>query len=100
MVFHPFLGMHQFVLARALCGTRICYSAAVGCTGLTQKINVPEIDVDQGREHAWTCDGFYDFGTFDEASGTLQSSWVRADAQRFKITWLEELASERNTIQA
>ena len=61
---------------------------------------MPEIDVDQGRGRAWKCDGFYDLGTFDEDFGTLQSPGVRADAQCFKITWLEELASERNTIQA
>ena len=45
-------------------------------------------------------DGFDHLGTFDEAPGTLQSSGVRADVQCCKITWLEELASERNTIQA
>ena len=43
---------------------------------------------------------FYDLGTFDEAPETLQSPGVRADAQCCKITWLEELASESNTIQA
>ena len=90
----------MFVWARAFCGTRISYCAAVDCSGTTQKIHVPEIDVDQGREHAWKCDRFYDPGTFDEDFGTLQSSWVRADAQCFKLTWLEELASESNTFQA
>ena len=45
-------------------------------------------------------DGFHDLGTFDEAPGTFQSPGVRADAQCCKITWLEELDSERNTIQA
>ena len=59
-----------------------------------------KIDRGQDREHTWKCDGFYDPGTFDEDFGTLQSPGVRADAQCFKITWLEELASERNTIQA
>ena len=61
---------------------------------------MPEIDVDQGREHAWKCNRFYDPGTFDEDFGTLQSPGVRADAQCFQLTWLEELASERKTIQA
>ena len=42
----------------------------------------------------------FDPGTFDDDFGTLQSPGVRADAQCFKIIWLEELASERNTIQA
>ena len=46
---------------------------------------------------------FYDLGTFDEATGTLQSPGVRADAQCCKIDvlkWLEELVSQSNTIQA
>ena len=72
----------------------------VGCSRTAQKIHVPEIDVDQGREHASECDRFYDPGTFDKDFGTLQSPGVRAGAQCFKFTWLEELASERNTIQA
>ena len=59
-----------------------------------------EIEVDQGSVRACHHDGFHDLGTFDEAPGTLQSLGVRADAQCCKITWLEELASERNTIQA
>ena len=37
---------------------------------------------------------------FDKHFGTLQSPGVRADAQCFKFTWLEELALERNIIQA
>ena len=59
-----------------------------------------EIDVDQGLARACKCDGFHDLGTFDEAPWTLQGPGVCADAQCCKITWLEELASERNTIQA
>ena len=59
-----------------------------------------EIDVAQGDEHACHHDGFLHLGTFDEAPGMLQSPGVRADAQCCKITWLEELASERNIIQA
>ena len=45
-------------------------------------------------------DGFHHLGSFDEAPGTVQGPEVRADAQYGKITWLEELASERNIIQA
>ena len=45
-------------------------------------------------------DGFDDIGTFDEAPRIAQGPGVRADAQCGKITWLEELASESNTIQA
>ena len=100
MVFQQYLGIAEFVWARAFCGTRIGCAASVGCSGTSQKIQVPEIDVGQGRDHAWKYDRFYDLRTFDEHFGTLQSPGVRADAQCFKITWLEELASERNTIQA
>ena len=59
-----------------------------------------KIRVRQGDEHAWVYVGFHDPGTFDKHFGTLQSPGVRADAQCFKLTWLEELASENNTIQA
>ncbi len=59
-----------------------------------------EIEVRQGVARACYHDGFHDLGTFDEAPGTVQSPGVCADAQCCKITWLEELASERNTIQA
>ena len=90
----------MFVWARALCGTRIGCCAAVDCSGTAQKIHMRKIRQIQGDEHARKCDGFHDPGTFDEDLGMLQSSWVRADAQCFKLTWLEELASESNTIQA
>ena len=61
---------------------------------------MPEIDVAQGRENTCKCYGFHDLGLFDEAPGTLHSPGVRADAQYFKSTWLEELALDRNIIQA
>ena len=59
-----------------------------------------KIELDQGDGHAWKCDGFQHSGTFDEDFLTLQSPGARADAQCFKFTWLEELASESNTLQA
>ena len=62
-----------------------------------------KIRLGQGVARAGYHDGFHDSGTFDEAPGTVQSPGVCADAQCFKIRipkWLEELASERNTIQA
>ena len=37
---------------------------------------------------------------FDKAPGTVQGPEICADAQCGKITWLEEIASESNTIQA
>ena len=51
----------MFVWVRAFFAvTRICCSAAVGCSETAEKINVPEIDVAQGRENICTCDGFHD----------------------------------------
>ena len=70
------------------------------CSGTIQRIHMRKIELIQGRARACRCDGVHDLGTFDEAPGTLQSPGVRADAQCCKITWLEELASEKNTIQA
>ena len=90
----------MFVWARGFCGTRISCSASVDPSGTTGKIHMRKIRLIQGVAHACNHDEFYDLGTFDEAAGTVQSSGVRADAQCCKITWLEELASERNTIQA
>ena len=90
----------MFVWARAFCGTRICCCASVDCSGTAGKIHMRKIRQGQGVAHACYHDGFRDLETFDEAPGTLQSPGVRADAQCCKITWLEELASERTTIQA
>ena len=70
------------------------------CSGTIGKIIEVEIEVGQGVAHACYHDGFQDLGTFDEAPETLQSPGVCADAQCCKITWLEELAPERNIIQA
>ena len=92
--------MLVFVWARALCGLRIGCCASVDCSGTIRKIHVAEIHVGQGVAHACHRDGFQHLGTFDEAPGTAQSLGVRADARCCKITWLEELASERNTIPA
>ena len=93
----------MFVWARAVCGTRIRCPASVDRSGTTGKIHMRKIEVDQGAARACYHDGFQDLGTFDEAPGTVQSPGVCADAQCCKIRilkWLEELASERNTIQA
>ena len=85
MVFHWYLGMHQFVWARALCGTRIWCCASVDCSGATRKINVTKIRRDQSVEHGCHHDGFQQLGTFDEAPGTVHSPGVRADAQCCKL---------------
>ena len=90
----------MFVWARSFCELRINCPASVDCSGTIGRILEVEIEVAQGVAHACYHDGFHHSGTFDVAPGTVQSSGVRADAQCCKITWLEELASERNTIQA
>ena len=90
----------MFVWARALCGTRTCCCASEDLNGTAGKIHMRKIRLDQGVTHACYHDGFHDLGTFNEAPETSQSPGVCADAQCCKITWLEELASERNTIQA
>ena len=72
-------------------------------SGTTGKINMRKIRLIQGAERACYHDVFNDLGTFDNAPGTVQSPGVCADARCCKIRipkWLEELASERNTIQA
>ena len=45
-------------------------------------------------------DRFHDQRPLDKAPWPSQSPGVCVDAQCYKITWLEELASESNTIQA
>ena len=93
----------MFVWARGFCGLRISCPASVDCSGTAWKIHMREIEEDQSVARACYHDGFHDLWTFDEAPGTVQSPGVRADAQCCKIRilkWLEELASERNTIQA
>ena len=59
-----------------------------------------KIEPDQCIARACHHDEFHHLGPFNEAPGTVQSPGVCADAQCCKITWLEELASESNTIQA
>ena len=54
----------------------------------------------QGRVHDAEYDRFHHSRPLDKAPWTFQDPGVRADAQCCKITWLEELASESNTIQA
>ena len=92
--------MLVFVWARAFCGIRYGCCASLDCSGAIRKIHVRKIRLIQGVARACDHDGFQHLGTFDEAPGTFQSPGVRADAQCCKITWLEELASESNTIQA
>ena len=58
--------MHQFVWARALCGIRYGYPAAVDCSGTIQKIYMRKIRVSQGDGRACKCCRFQHSGMFDE----------------------------------
>ena len=51
------------------------------CNGTSQRIHMRKIEVSQGRARDANEMFFFVLGTFDEAPVTLQSSWVRADAQ-------------------
>ena len=80
-VFLWYLWIDQFVWALAFCGLRRSCLAAMDCNGASQNIHMRKIGLPQGRVHACKCDIFHVLGTFDEAPVTLQSSWVRVDAQ-------------------
>ena len=64
MVFHCFVGMHQFIWARALCGIIYGCLAAVDCSGIIQKIHMRKIRVSQGDGRACKCVRFSAFGDF------------------------------------
>ena len=100
MVFLQYLRIGEFVWALALLGTRYYQCASVDCSGTIQKIHMRKIRLDQGIARACHHDGFHHLGPFDKAPWTVQSPGVCADAQCCKITWLEEIASDSNTIQA
>ena len=48
MVFHQYLRIGEFVWDLVLLGTRYYQSASVDCSGVVQKINMREIEVEQG----------------------------------------------------
>ena len=50
--------------------------------------------------HTMNIYGYHDWMPLDKPKWPSQSPGVRADAQCYHITWLEELASESNIIQA
>ena len=97
--FHEYLKIDQFVWAGFFCGTRIHQSASMDCDGVTQKIHMREIGRGQGPSTWWEFDRFHAQRPLDKHKWTPHGPGVCADAQRYS-TWLEELASESNTIQA
>ena len=50
-VFHQYLEIAQFVLDRAVCGTRYWVGAGCGCSGVAQKIDMRNIGPGQGHVH-------------------------------------------------
>ena len=100
MVYHQYLWMHVFVWARVFCGTRYYQSGSLDYSGAIQKIHMRKIERQLGIVNMMEYDRFHDEMTLDKPKWMFHGPGVCADAQCCKITWLEELASESNTIQA
>ena len=90
----------MFVWALVFSGLRYYQSASIECNGVTQKIHMRKIAVDQGLVSLMENDRFHDQRPLDKPKWKCQGPGVRADTQWSYSTWLEELASESNTIQA
>ena len=99
-VFLQYFWMHLFVWARVVCGTRSYQSASVGCSQIIQKIHMRKIErqldiVNMVEMWQMSCPDAIRQAQMD-VSGPRGPRW-RA---MLNSTWLEELASESNTIQA
>ena len=95
-----YLWILVFVWALVFSGLRYYQSASIECNGVTQKIHMRKFAVAQGLVSIMEKDRFHDQRPLDKPKWKCQGPWVRADAQCCYSTWLEELASESNTIQA
>ena len=91
--------MHQFVWARALCGTRIRCCASVDCSGVIRKIYVSEIEVKVTGMHAIMMD-FMIWGCLTRPRGPFRTQGSALTRNVEKYTWLEEIASKSHIIQA
>ena len=80
-VFHQYLEIAQFVLDRAVCGTRYWVGAGCGCSGVAQKIDMRKIRREQGIVHDEEFVDFRSLGPLDEAKSTFLGPGVRADAR-------------------
>ena len=99
-VFRPYLGINVLVWARAVCGSRYGHGASFGCNGVPRTIHTGKIGPPQGPDHDGDAVRFPAPRPLDAAKRTFQGPWVCAAAQLKDSTWLEELVSESNTIQA
>ena len=89
----------MFVWARAVCGTRYGPSPCVGTSPVLGKIRMQKIELDQGDSRHGKMTEFMIRGRFrtpKDPSRTQERALTRNEFH----TWLEELASESNTIQA
>ena len=100
MAIHEYLRIDVFVWALVVYGIRYYQSASMDCSGDIQKIHMRKIRQGQGQSTWWKFDRFHAQRTLDKPKWTSPGPGVRADAQCHHTTWLEELASESNTIQA
>ena len=89
----------MFVWARVVCGPRYDQSPWLETSPVSGKINMQKIERDQDDS---TCDKMKNFSIWrrfrdpKDLSGTHERALTRNELH----TWLEELASESNTIQA
>ena len=90
----------MFVWARAVCGPRCGPSPYVGTSPVIGKIHMQKIECSQGDSQCVKMKNFWIRRRF-RASNDLFWAHERVlthSVERFK--WIEELASESNTIQA
>ena len=71
VVFHWYLGMHQFVWARAFCEIRISCPAAVDCNVTIRKIHMRKIELEQGLVHDDEIQEFHGLRPSDKAKVTF-----------------------------
>ena len=100
MVICSYLWINVFVWALVFCGIRYYQFASWDCSGVIRRIHMRKIRRGQGQSTWWKSDRFHAQRPLDKPKWTSQGPGVRADAQCHHTTWLEELASESNTIQA
>ena len=73
MVIRPYLWIDQFVWARGFCGTIICYSASVDCSGTIQKIHMRKIRWRQGQRMYAIMTDFMIWGRLTRPRGAFRA---------------------------
>ena len=98
--FFDFLWIDVFVWARVVCGVRTYHSGSGNAGPMPRKIHEKDPERHQGDSTHAKNEEFLDLET-SPASKMRSGEQNRALTHSIEIfTWLEELASESNTIQA